>query len=251
MLYVHEILFLVFSAELVLGFLVDSLKTETAFGPPGTGWGLNPRQSLLSVLGHEGPGLGAVDVSMQLFTTAGDAGDKPRHLRLWVELLGTENQGPEGCGQREPVLGQYAHLPAPPHPTPVNTNPGSESLIFLIEKIPHVPSPCLYSAGRCTRGNKDLLWEHAELRLCGKRKQVPDGDWVLGLSYPWVSGVLVVPTSHIPADDSVSIVLKSVSESSILPRPVCSLPQAGKTTFSIPDPNPTSLRPVTLMILTQ
>lgn len=106
-----------FSWCLVQGFLVDSLKTETAFGPPGTGWGLNPRQSLLSVLSHEGPRLGAVDVSMQLFTTAGEAGDKPWHLGLWVQLLGTENQGPEGCGQRGPVLGQCAQLPAPPHPS--------------------------------------------------------------------------------------------------------------------------------------
>lgn len=150
--------------------------------------------------------------------------------------------------------GQYwVSVPSPlPHPTPVNTNPGSESLISLVEKVPHVPSPCLYSAGRrCTRGNKDLLWGHTELVLCGKRKQAPGGDWILRLSYPWVSSFLVAPTFHIPADDRVSIVLKSVSESGILPRPIRSLPQAGKTTFSIPDPNPTSFRPATLVIFTE
>lgn len=72
-----------------------------------------------------------------------------------------------------------------PYPTPVNTNAGSKSPIGL-EKIPHVPSPCLYSAGRRIKGHgsdhRELLWGQAELVLCRKRKQVLVGDWILRLS---------------------------------------------------------------------
>lgn len=37
---------------------------------------------------------------------------KPRHPELGEGLLGAADQGPKGCGQREPELGHGVHLPA-------------------------------------------------------------------------------------------------------------------------------------------
>lgn len=78
----------------------------------------------------------------------GSCTDKPRLLGLRVELLGAESQVQSVVSRGD----QYRVIEtiSLPYPTPVNTNAGSKGLIFL-ENIPHIASPCFYSAGRWIR----------------------------------------------------------------------------------------------------
>lgn len=74
----------------------------------------------------------------------GSCRDKPRLLRLRVELLGAESQVQSVVGRGD----QYRVIEAIslPYPTLVNTNAGLKGLIFL-EKIPHVASPAATKLG--------------------------------------------------------------------------------------------------------
>lgn len=103
---------LVFDTEEVLGFLVDQLKQKPS-GTPDTSCSPNARQSPLSVLGHEWPGLVAVDCARQPPNTTGVLEYKLSHLGLREELLGAADQGSKDIGERTST-GHRAHpLPSP------------------------------------------------------------------------------------------------------------------------------------------
>ena len=119
--------------------------------------GLSQHQSLFSVLGRGGgggSGLGAAEVSRQPLTTGAAAGTSPGALGYELSCWALKVVVQSVAGRAD----QYRVTEAIslPYPTPVNTNAGSKSLICL-EKLPHVPSPCLCSAGRRIRGNGQIF----------------------------------------------------------------------------------------------